>query len=635
MDIRAKQKDVIQRMLNLNEEKGQDKQGVWKVLVYDRYCQEILSPLIDVSALRKLGITLHLLIGQRRERVPDVPAIYFVQPTQENVDIICRDCSSNLYDSMYLNFSSAVPRPLLEQLARDTIKSSSVRRIQQVHDQYAEFVSLEPHLLTLSHTGSYVTLNNPKDEAGLMAYIDQLVDSLFGIVVTMGQVPIIRCKLGNAAEMVSAKLTARLWEHLRSRNNLLSAGNGSFGTQRPLLVIADRSLDLSGPLHHPWTYQALCNDLLELKSNRCTVPPEPTEGKSKPKVYDMSAGDTFWKDNAGKPFPKVAEAVESRLKDYKKEMDDINEKSGMHNDPSADMSAAFLGNTDDLASAINSLPELQRKKAILDMHTLMATAILNKLKAREIDAFFSLEEDTISKAAVDKSALLHQLTQDAKGTPRDKLRLLLIHFLTTDGSDLDELLSALDWANQSAGDASGAAQPGDIEAIKYLKQFKFIHRLEASAPGPAVARAGKSGGMFGSVMNTVYGQSVTGLTGLLAGVRNLLPTNTDLPLTRLVSSFMDNKPGVLEQAGAKVAYFDPKAKSARPIVGAQGRQAGAFSTALVFVLGGGNYAEYQNLRDFAAKAPPTQSRQVCYGSTEMVSPEGFLEQLATLGAQES
>jgi 5-bromo-4-chloroindolyl phosphate hydrolysis protein len=35
-----------------------------------------------------------------------------------------------------------------------------------------------------------------------------------------------------------------------------------------------------------------------------------------------------------------------------------------------------LGNTDALATAINSLPELQRKKAVLDTHTITATAIL-------------------------------------------------------------------------------------------------------------------------------------------------------------------------------------------------------------------------------------------------------------------
>ena len=32
--------------------------------------------------------------------------------------------------------------------------------------------------------------------------------------------------------------------------------------QRPVLIILDRNVDLCTPLHHTWTYQALCHDVL-------------------------------------------------------------------------------------------------------------------------------------------------------------------------------------------------------------------------------------------------------------------------------------------------------------------------------------------------------------------------------------
>lgn len=32
----------------------------WKILVYDRYGQDILSPLLSLKELRELGVTLHL-----------------------------------------------------------------------------------------------------------------------------------------------------------------------------------------------------------------------------------------------------------------------------------------------------------------------------------------------------------------------------------------------------------------------------------------------------------------------------------------------------------------------------------------------------------------------------------------------
>ena len=37
------------------------------------------------SKLRKRGVTLHLLLESDREEIPDVPAVYFVEPSAENI----------------------------------------------------------------------------------------------------------------------------------------------------------------------------------------------------------------------------------------------------------------------------------------------------------------------------------------------------------------------------------------------------------------------------------------------------------------------------------------------------------------------------------------------------------------------
>lgn len=49
-------------MINLNQQLT-DTYAVepeWKVLVFDRYGQDILSPLLTVKDLREIGVTLHL-----------------------------------------------------------------------------------------------------------------------------------------------------------------------------------------------------------------------------------------------------------------------------------------------------------------------------------------------------------------------------------------------------------------------------------------------------------------------------------------------------------------------------------------------------------------------------------------------
>ncbi len=36
----------------------------WKVLIYDNDCRDIISPLLNIGALRNLGVTLHMLVSE-------------------------------------------------------------------------------------------------------------------------------------------------------------------------------------------------------------------------------------------------------------------------------------------------------------------------------------------------------------------------------------------------------------------------------------------------------------------------------------------------------------------------------------------------------------------------------------------
>jgi hypothetical protein len=61
-------------------------------------------------------------------------------------------------------------------------------------------------------------------------------------------------------------LDQKIRDNLRdARNNLFTQENikaGQLNIHRPILVIADRGVDLSTMLHHTWTYQAMIADIL-------------------------------------------------------------------------------------------------------------------------------------------------------------------------------------------------------------------------------------------------------------------------------------------------------------------------------------------------------------------------------------
>ncbi|KAJ2242050.1 Vesicle trafficking between the ER and Golgi, partial [Coemansia sp. RSA 455] len=70
------------RMLHLNDEPkltggppaaGTDDQNtpIWKVLVFDSFCRDIVSTVLRVNDLRDNGITVHMLLEAQRTSIPD------------------------------------------------------------------------------------------------------------------------------------------------------------------------------------------------------------------------------------------------------------------------------------------------------------------------------------------------------------------------------------------------------------------------------------------------------------------------------------------------------------------------------------------------------------------------------------
>lgn len=75
----------------------------------------------------------------------------------------------------------------------------------------------------------------------------------------------------------------------------------------------------------------------------------------------------------------------------------------------------------------------------------------------------------------------------------------------------------------------------------------------------------------------------------------MLPTRKDLVVTKIVDSIMEP---TNSSETDDYLYFDPKmARSSA--VSKQAKNRISFQEGIVFVVGGGNYIEYQNLQEYA------------------------------------
>jgi len=139
--LQQAQTAAILSLLNLNRSSDltgtsaagtENELPVWKVLVLDDRTKDVLATVLRVQDLRDVGVTLHVQLHSTRPPLPDVPSIYFVSPTAENIRRIAEDLDNALYESVHLSFVEPLSRTLLEELATHVAQNGTGDSVKQV-----------------------------------------------------------------------------------------------------------------------------------------------------------------------------------------------------------------------------------------------------------------------------------------------------------------------------------------------------------------------------------------------------------------------------------------------------------------------------------------------------------------------
>jgi hypothetical protein len=538
-------------------------------------------------------------------------------------------------------------REQMEEFARLVVNTGGLDRIESVYDDYVDFISLESGLFHLGVKDSYVLYNHhATNEMEMEHAMDRICAGLFSVVVTLGAVPVIRCARNGAPEMVARKLCKLIAEH-----PTLLRKSGS-GMNRPVLVIMDRNMDLITPVQHVSTYQALVDDVLDHGANRVefNVSAEAAAGgRPKPPVrkkldIDPDA-DPFYRDHKFNPFPEAIESNGSELQD-------VTRREGMIRSKTSSGGGAE-GPSTDLATAVESLPALLERKKKLEVHTSILQAVMNEVASRDVPQFYELETSLATGTykndeAKAKKDVLELVTDPTKGNVNDKIRLVVVYMLSAaaKNADVDEVTSGMKEALDTKGtvvgnDASntegitrGVLTKQDrirldngLRAIEYLKKIRAMQSMPMNVIQDDDATS--YGGTASSDMLTSFMARATNqATGLLAKATDRLGTMMTGKIhkhraTIVVENICEMRPNTEDD---EYLYLDPRIKGDVDVASLRNTITRApVREAIAFMIGGGCYGEYQNLQMVSR-----EGRNITYGTTEIVDPCTFMENLAKL-----
>jgi hypothetical protein len=149
----AEQKSLLKRIYSQGE-------NLWKVLIFDNFNREINSSLFKMKDLRENNITLYFHLKEAREQLHGVTAIYLIQPTLDNIELLIQDFEEDLYSSVIIHFSSEPQTHLLSTFARNLgkRKAQALTKITKVEYSCLGFHSLGKNLAVVQDNNELINL---------------------------------------------------------------------------------------------------------------------------------------------------------------------------------------------------------------------------------------------------------------------------------------------------------------------------------------------------------------------------------------------------------------------------------------------------------------------------------------------
>nr|GEX25194.1 protein transport Sec1a-like [Tanacetum cinerariifolium] len=385
----------------------------WKVLIMDKVTMKVMSHTCKMADITDQGVSLVEQIRKRREPMPGMDVVYYIQPTKENLIMFISDMSGRepLYKKAFVFFSSPIPKDFIARIKAD---SSVVARIGALREMNLEYFPIDNQAFVTDHEMALEELYG--DEADNSSYFNDCLNTMATRIATifasLKEHPIVRYRVkgtdGSAGttfrDTIPEKLASAIYSYISPYKTTIPQFPQ---TETCELLILDRSVDMVAPVIHEWTYDAMCHDLVDLDGNKYTME---VRGKSggdpEKKEFHLDDNDPVWLEMRHLHIADASERLTAQL-----QQKDHSELS-----------------TRDIQKMVQALPEYNQQMEKLSLHVEIAGKINKAISDDGLRDLGQIEQDLVFGDAGNKE-LLTYLQESEDGNYENRLRLMMIYAL--------------------------------------------------------------------------------------------------------------------------------------------------------------------------------------------------------------
>uniref|UniRef100_A0A0E0KNF0 SNARE-interacting protein KEULE n=1 Tax=Oryza punctata TaxID=4537 RepID=A0A0E0KNF0_ORYPU len=398
---------------------------------------KIMSFSCKMADVMEEGVSLVEDLYKRRQPLPLMDAIYFMQPTKENIRIFMSDMSGKipLYKKAYVFFSSPVQRELVAQIKKD---SNVLARIGALSEMNLEYFAIDSQGFTTDHDKALEELFSENAEGSLKynSCLNMMATRVATVFASMREFPRVHYRVARTIDastlttlrdLVPTKLAAGVWNCLARFKAMIPEFPQ---TETCELLIVDRSIDQIAPIIHEWTYDAMCHDLLCMDGNKYVqeVPSKSGSGTENKEVL-LEDHDPIWLE-----LQHASERLHEKMTNF------------VSKNKAAQLCQARNGylSTKELQKMVQALPQYSEQIDKLALHVEIAGKLNSTIKEQQLKDVGQLEQDLVFGDAG---------TKELDISRENKLRLLLVYAaINPDKTRSDKGAKLMQLAGLSADD---------------------------------------------------------------------------------------------------------------------------------------------------------------------------------------